>query len=1316
MYHAAGTALVQFEKLKGIENYSTWKFTMKMTLIHEDLWDCITEECDDVQDKDYEKKSLKALAKICLSVNAPAFPHVRNAKTAKEAWSNLSKAYEDKGLCRRLSLLRSLFSTQLVNYDSMDNYLSKLQETSQQLQDISYPLDDEFLAVIMLSGLPGTYDPLIMALENSNIKLSSDVVKGKLLQEHERRDNKTDTATALAASKKSPKCFKCKKSGHLFKDCYKNKRKNFSKDTTAKEMPKMLLTALTTSIQQDVWYVDSGATSHMCNNKSVISDFVSVKPSSVSVANGEKLFTVGQGEVKVRLTNGIRTIKDVFYVPNLSANLLSVSCLVNKGYKVIFYKDKCKIFDKQDMLAIATLENGIYKLDTIGQPLCEGGNNNFVYSVERQDIPSEGKVAVESQEIWHRRLGHLNSKSMSLLRQGMVTGINYNLNIFNPCAECIKGKLSKLPFPKKSYSRATQVLGLVHTDVCGPMPCVSFSGAKYFLTFIDDFTRKTFVYFMRTKDEVFEHFKNFKAMVENETNHKIKILRSDNGGEYINLKLQAFLKNCGIKHQTTVAYSPQQNGVAERANRTIVEKTRCMLLDAGLSNKFWAEAVNTAVYLKNRSPTKAVLGVVPEEKWSNSKVSLSNLRIFGCIAYAVTQNRNKLDSRSKLHIFVGYCENTKGYRLVDPENSFKLVIARNVIFLENRFHNKSHDDTESSESVDVLLNDCSGVSVNDMSSAPALETQTQSTTRQSESFTVSPVLSDDIRRDSTITVDDSDSNDSVYEENSSADPTYILGETTMEEAASSDSGDFSSSESVLLVKKLIYDDDPDTVQEALASTDAAEWHSAMKDEYKSYIDNKCWTLTERPKHQKPIKCRWVFKRKTGLNGELLKYKARLVAKGYTQKHGVDYEETFAPVVRHSTLRTLFAIAAELDMSIDHLDVKTAFLNGNLTENVYMEQPDGFKVKGKEHMVYKLNKAIYGLKQASKMWYDKINKILLQKLHFKKTASEPCVFYHKDKNHLIILALYVDDMLLFSTSSSIKETVKNALMHEFEMRDLGPIHNILGMKVIKSKNKVTLDQSGYILKVLEKFNMLDCKPAKTPLEKGIKFPKCDKKDERFCYRNLIGCLMYIAVCSRPDIAHAVSLLSQYNESFTETHWKAAKRVLRYLKGTLNYGLVFQKGGLEVTGHVDADWAGNDVDRKSYTGFIFKIGNSLVSWESRKQRTVALSSTEAEYMALSDACKEALFVRNFLIELLNIECKVLLYNDNQSALKLTSNSMFHSRTKHIDVRHHFIRDTIKGNMIDVKYLSTNLMIADVLTKPLSKEKHDQFVKGLCLTILT
>lgn len=1310
---------IPIEKLKGIEDYNNWKFMMKMILMHEDLYECIEgEDCND------EKKKQKALAKICLSVGPSALQHVRNARSPYEAWTSLKKAYEDTGLCRRLGLLRSLFGVKLKEMEGMQSYVSKITELAQQLSDISSPLDDEFIAVILLSGLTNDFDPLIMALENSNVKLTSEAVKSKLLQEQQRRDEKSELPEMNALAIKKPfKCFRCKKTGHLKRDCPNNsysKNQNVKSDkrqtpSTSQCKDKSLLTALSVNVQNNVWYVDSGATNHMCNNKELMFDFMVTKQIEVNVANGEKVLTEGQGRVKVNLKNGLRTISNVYYIPKLSTNLLSVSELVRKGFSVTFNSNHCKILDGSEVIATASCFNGIYQLNVFdGIVKCEirpgiAMNSVSDESVTNIGLPEGGKETVlvsmdnrVTQQIWHKRLGHLNMRSMNLMKNGLVSGMVFDNTNFNPCIACIEGKQTKLPFPKKSFNRSQELLGLVHTDVCGPMQVASLNGSHYFVTFIDDFSRKTFIYFMNRKNEVFEKFKLFKVLVENQQSRKIKILRSDNGGEYVNGVFQEYLRSCGIKHETTVPHCSQQNGVAERANRTIMDKARCMLQEAGLGKHYWAEAVNTAVYLKNRSPTKAVMGSTPEESWTSQKVNVEHLRVFGCIAYAINENCKKLDPRSKRYIFVGYCDDTKGYRLINPTCPKKCIKARHVTFLENDFINKdvSHDD-KSAKEIFLLDDSCN--------TTPPSPVGTSDETRiQSLDRSLSDVQSDgtDLHRQ-TSSLDEAEDLPSTDD---SSDSSYIPG------LSSIDSEDSVSFEDAYVgfagQAGTVGENIPTTVKQALSSSEAEQWYEAIIDEYNSFITNKCWSLVDLPEGHKPVKCKWVFTKKRGLNNELLKYKARLVAKGYTQRYGIDYFETFSPVVRYSTIRILLALAAQFDMTMEHLDVKTAFLNGDLTETVFMEQPEGFIDKANENKVYKLHKAIYGLKQAAKAWYEKINNVLTNKLKFKKLSSEPCVYIYNKEGEMIIIALYVDDIMLFSLKNSQKKDIlKKQLMSEFFLKDLGPANHILGMRVTKTGNGIfTLDQSNYIKRILDKFKMSDCKPAYTPMEVGLNLEKGENKDCQNDYRSLIGYLMYLAVCTRPDIAHSVSYLSQFNNCYTECHWKAAKRVLRYLKGTLDYRLTYKKGNMNIIGFTDADWGADHLDRRSYTGYVFYLGNSVVSWESRKQRTVALSSTEAEYMAISDSCKEAIFLQTFVCECTGMKCKIDLYNDNQSAQKICISTLSHSRTKHIDIRHHFVKDLINKKIVNLCYLCTEEMLADIFTKSLTKEKYVKFVNRL------
>jgi hypothetical protein len=509
------------------------------------------------------------------------------------------------------------------------------------------------------------------------------------------------------------------------------------------------------------------------------------------------------------------------------------------------------------------------------------------------------------------------------------------------------------------------------------------------------------------------------------------------------------------------------------------------------------------------------------------------------------------------------------------------------------------------------------------------------------------------------------------------------------------------------------DSEPITVAEALSRPDAEKWKRAMSEELQSFQENDAWELEDMPKDGAVVESKWVFKRKIDSKNNV-QYRARLVAKVFLQRPGIDFDETFSPVVRHSSLRLLFALSVKLNLSITHLDVKTAFLNGYLKERLFMKQPEGFESLDKNR-VLRLKRAIYGLKQSSRAWNERLNKILLE-LGYKRSDLEQCLYVKRRDKVITIIALYVDDFFIFSNCKKETDFVKEKLSSKFKIKDLGEAKQCLGMRINidKVNQEITLDQENYIDQLLRKFDMLECKPAKTPIESKLNLELDDGKID-VPYQKLIGSLMYLAVLTRPDIAFSVSFLSQFNNSHTETHWKYAKRILRYLQATKNYGLKFKKEDTDLEGFVDADWASNSVDRKSYTGYGFKFSGSLVSWESVKQKTVALSSTESEYMAIAEACKEAIYLRNLLQELTgNLHC-IKLFNDNQSAQKLSVNHMYHKRSKHIDVRHHFIREAISNKWVKVEYLPTADMPADIFTKGLSSEKHYKFLNGLGIGIL-
>jgi hypothetical protein len=493
-----------------------------------------------------------------------------------------------------------------------------------------------------------------------------------------------------------------------------------------------------------------------------------------------------------------------------------------------------------------------------------------------------------------------------------------------------------------------------------------------------------------------------------------------------------------------------------------------------------------------------------------------------------------------------------------------------------------------------------------------------------------------------------------------------------------------------------------------------QWKKAIEDEMESLMKNKTWILTPLPPGRKAISCKWIFRIKKDRNGEIDKYKARLVAKGFSQEKGFDYNETYAPVAKLVTVRILLALANQFNLYVEQMDVKTAFLNGVLEEVIYMKQPEEFQ-KNESNLVCKLQKSLYGLKQSPRSWNNRFHNFVVQ-LGFKRSYADYCLYYsEKDKN--VWLLLYVDDILLVGPDKEAIQYLKDKLSKEFDMTDLGQVNHFLGLRIIRDfKNGIIeVDQSVYIQNVLVRFGMGNCKPVSTPMENGLKLSRNEdlKLVTKEPYRELIGCLMYAALGCRPDITFAVNHFSQYQSAPTDEHWTHLKRILRYLKGSYDKKLVFKRteNPEAIIGYADADWANNIDDRKSVSGYIFKIYGSTISWSTKKQDSVALSSTQAEYVALCHAATEGIWLRR-LLDTLDVgdgQCFVI-YEDNQPCIAVAEEPKEHRKMKHISLKFHFLRDEIAKKTLTVKYIPTGEQLADLLTKALPRIQFDKLSKRI------
>lgn len=1078
--------------------------------------------------------------------------------------------------------------------------------------------------------------------------------------------------------------------------------------------------------------IDSGSTLHCTHNESILLNIRNAEMVTTKNSKGDKVSSNIVGDIKgVVEYDGIRRkiiMKNVYYMPSLHYNLFSVG-QASPWLTFVMTDEGCHMQRKtSDWNHFAPKKGKKFVLS-----IHNVEKNTSVESTLLALDSSNSKITPTMDKVqhWHRRCGHTNIAALKKLVE-CSTGIDPAIARANEdhlCESCSKGKITRKTSPKGGASRAKAPLELIHSDVAGPFQVSTYGGRKYFVTFIDDYTRYVTVYLMKNKSEVFTHFKSYQAWAELQHGRKIQTLRSDNGGEYISHEFREHLESCGIKNQFSSPGTPQQNGVAERFNRTLVEMMRTSLLHASLTHRLWGEALKTAVHIRNRMPTKALETGTPYQLWTGKQPNLSNLRVFGCKAIVRNQSPNlsKLDAKGIELIFVGYPEDHKAWRFIHPETT-KAYISKDAIFYEDQFIDSTAHKSEEvmSDSYEEEIED-PPQQVVESDEIPELSEAHDATA--STSLPSSPSKPDSSALTLIPTVP-KQKNRMLYQisdfmqsgpkdTTASAIPhTLLVNMEDIESQSLNPKGIFGSA---TVDPKLI--NPPLSYRSAMQRSEKHKWLADMKREIKSMHDNECWDIVDLPQGRTPVGSRWVYAIKRNETGAIVKYKARLVAQGFTQKEGIDYIETFSPTVKFSSIRGLIALATHGDFEIHQMDVSTAYLNGPLTEDIYMKQPEGFIVPGSEDKVCKLKKGIYGLKQSGRLWYQKIDNTL-QGLGFKHLEADHCVYQRVSDDSLIWIALYVDDLLIVSNNISELKTFKQQLSSLFDMKDLGEAHFILGIEIIRNREEKStlLSQRRYIDDILHRFGMEDCKPVATPFQSGNKLIKNTEESTSTTdirdYQSAVGAIMYAMLGTRPDLAYAITILSQFSNNPSKEHQVAIKRIFRYLAGTRNLCLQYQATpSLKKSffGCCDSDWASDQDDRRSITGIVFMLANGAISWQSKKQSTVALSSVEAEYMASTVAAKEALWW-DYILTGLNqkIPKPISIRSDSQGSIALSKNSIAHSRTKHIALRHHFVREQVENGTIIMDYVPTEDMPADILTKPMSKERHLHLIKLLGMVI--
>ncbi|GJV31700.1 putative RNA-directed DNA polymerase [Tanacetum coccineum] len=803
------------------------------------------------------------------------------------------------------------------------------------------------------------------------------------------------------------------------------------------------------------WIINSGVNQHMTISESLLHNIVDIAHLGLTVGHPNGTHALIQKIGDLKLTKDI-TLYDVLVVPEYNASLLSVHKLARDSKLCVgFDEHKCYIQDlqKKEIMEIGNESGGLYVFNVDNALNC------------KTSVDHPASICYVSKNLWHQRLGHPADQVLDALKTNLLFDNNPTTS---PCEVCHKAKQTREPFPLSDH-KLRNVGELVHLDLWGPYKVSSKEGYKYFLTIVDDFSRAVWTFLIKSKTEVYENIVNFINLIYTQFDNQVKIFRSDNGTEFVNKNMQLFCDKNGIIHQTSCAYTPQQNDIAERKHRHLLNVARSLMFQGGLPLYLWSECILTATYLINRTPSSVLAGKLPFYYVYGHEPSLSHIRVFGCLCFAtILNNFDKFSSRSEKCVLIGYSNSKKCYKLLSLENK-TILFSRDVKFYETVFPSKlkqieNNFDFGTSKVLnhenffDCFENPKHPESPNDDGRVSFNDDGTESLTSHKDDGESGATSMDENTPPEGI---NETFLDLILDNSDQPAETVALRRSSRPSKVPQNLNDFViegkvkygvervvnysnlSKDNFCFASNLNKSIEPKTYQEAILDDN---WINAMNNEMEALNKNHTWIITNLPSNRKPIGCKWVYKIKYKSNGEIERYKARLVAKGYSQREGIDYEETFSPVVKMTTVRCLIALAIKNKWNMYQLDVNNAFLYGDLDENLYMTLPQDIFLK-------------HGFVQS----------IDDHSLFIKTT----------DNNLFVALLVYVDDIVITGNDST--EINTKFLSSKFQIKNLGKLNYFLGFEILEEENGVCISQRKYCLELLQEFGMLACKPTSVPME-------------------------------------------------------------------------------------------------------------------------------------------------------------------------------------------------------------------------------------------
>ena len=1208
----------------GVKNFETWKIAMKVILRSVNLWDVT---------QDAPKKGEKTYLEVFMQVEPINYVLIDDLECGREAFEALKKTYMKDGLNSKLMTMKKLMNLKWTE-GTVDEHCQEFHELKSRCKQLKALDEETIMLAAFLGSLPERYEPYIMSLDGSGVEPTLEEVLSSVRNMKMEEPVSVAFRTEKGKKRRKPfKCYGCGKVGHKEADCKEPKA------------------AFTVARENSAWVLDSGSAEHLTYDENELEEVTVLnKPVKFYSANSE--FTASKiGKLNL---NGIR-VEKIFIVPTLRAKLLSLSKLARRATIEMTGTQASVRMDKSEL--VFRCINGTYKL-------------------------TKGKPALLSLREAHKRFGHVD---IAVIKQ---MNLPLSDTTWNGCDECSKGKLRRKNIPKTSNEREFLPGEALVTDCWGPTKNPGMNGERYFILIIDKSSNYMVTVPIRNKSECTQIVIQYAAWVQRQTGNKLRVLKSDGGGEFCNKTMQNFTRIQGIEHQKTTPGHSFQNGRAERGMRTLLDGVRTLLNNK--PTKFWTLALEHYTNIRNSLPTNSNNSTA-WQKIKGTEPRLNDILEFYTAIIVKKRDGEKLSPRGEDARYVGFPRDRPGILAVTSDGKIRNYRDFQLTEESRNTEKQQENEDESDEEIELL-----SYNAKDETERLPAEEQIADESEEEGYQTANDEPEPKIVNEKPKLKPTKPKNDRIK---TYRDRKYTMGGRIVFKTSHDEIVATTNNEKIQVTGP---------IEALIAGKQSLEWKNAIDSEIRSLEENEVYELVPKAnltKDQKVLPSKFIYTIKTNPDNTI-KHKARLVCGGHKQTKGVDFNEIYASVVKKVTLRSLIAVCAQPGWHLLQADFRTAFLNAPIEEETYVKPPKEMEM---DAYLMRLKKSLYGTHQAPANWQETLN-TAMNELGFDRSFTDPNSYVKEIGPDKIIVLIYVDDLIIGTTNTQRAEEFLDQVGRKFRIKKLGEAKKVLGIEIERMKNGLLIHQESYTNEILERFGFQDSNPAKTPYtESKEKEKEKEKETETECperqkwYQEVVGSLLHLSINTRPDIAYAVGKAGEACKNPNEKDVIAVKRILRYLNGTRDMGILYQSTkSLDLVAFSDADFA-NGNDRVSRTGGILMLSSAPVAWLSKKQKFVTVSTVEAEYVAANLVASETIGLKNLLMEWNLGRIPIpRIFMDNSGAIRVAQNKVGNSRTKHLDVKYRFIQDREKRKDIEINYVPTEEMKADGLTKGLTGSK--------------